>query len=171
MSQKELAESMRSLGFRWSQATVWSIEKGERPLRLIEADAVAFITNSSVSELLRPGVSGTLRAVANEAVLALGQIADVLGTHRGSLERVADDLDARAGAEVNPGDLSGLLRSAGEEIDLFDVRTQLLVSKVKQLAEDLVVRADSVERERVASLRQAHVASPPTADESADGEH
>jgi transcriptional regulator with XRE-family HTH domain len=40
LSQKEVAELMRQRGFRWSQATVWSIEKGERPLRLSEAEAV-----------------------------------------------------------------------------------------------------------------------------------
>lgn len=41
VSQKDLASSMRALGFRWSQATVWSIEKGERPLRLSEAEGLA----------------------------------------------------------------------------------------------------------------------------------
>lgn len=43
MSQKELAERMRKLGFKWSQATVWSIEKGERPLRLTESEALGSI--------------------------------------------------------------------------------------------------------------------------------
>lgn len=32
VSQKELADKMRGVGFKWSQATVWSIERGERPL-------------------------------------------------------------------------------------------------------------------------------------------
>ncbi|ROP65657.1 hypothetical protein EDF55_0095 [Curtobacterium sp. ZW137] len=36
---------MRARGFRWSQATVWSIEKGERPLRLSEAQAAAEVLN------------------------------------------------------------------------------------------------------------------------------
>lgn len=43
MSQKELAAEMRRRGWKWSQATVWSIEKGERPLRLTEAQEVAAI--------------------------------------------------------------------------------------------------------------------------------
>jgi transcriptional regulator with XRE-family HTH domain len=43
MSQKELAERMRKLGFKWSQATVWSIEKGERPLRLTESEALGSV--------------------------------------------------------------------------------------------------------------------------------
>jgi transcriptional regulator with XRE-family HTH domain len=37
-TQKELAEAMRERGHKWSQATVWSVEQGERPLRLTEAD-------------------------------------------------------------------------------------------------------------------------------------
>lgn len=40
MSQKDLADAMRELGFRWSQATVWAVEKGERPLRLAEAEGL-----------------------------------------------------------------------------------------------------------------------------------
>lgn len=36
MSQQDLASEMRSRGFKWAQATVWSIETGERPLRFTE---------------------------------------------------------------------------------------------------------------------------------------
>lgn len=41
LSQKELAAQMSELGFTWTQATVSQIEKGERPLRLSEADHLA----------------------------------------------------------------------------------------------------------------------------------
>ena len=41
LSQKELAARMSELGFAWPQATVSQIEKGERPLRLSEADHLA----------------------------------------------------------------------------------------------------------------------------------
>jgi transcriptional regulator with XRE-family HTH domain len=40
MSQKELAARMKERGWKWSQATVWSVEKGERPLRLAEAEDI-----------------------------------------------------------------------------------------------------------------------------------
>lgn len=43
MSQKDLADHMRKRGFKWSQATVWAIEKGERPLRLTESEAIGAI--------------------------------------------------------------------------------------------------------------------------------
>jgi hypothetical protein len=51
ISQKELADQMRERGFKWSQATVWSVEKGERPLRLVEAqhlaDAIGFASGET----------------------------------------------------------------------------------------------------------------------------
>lgn len=43
MSQKDLALLMRQRGHKWSQATVWNVERGERPLRLSEANALAEI--------------------------------------------------------------------------------------------------------------------------------
>jgi hypothetical protein len=43
MSQKELALAMRARGHKWSQATVWNVERGERPLRLSEASALSDI--------------------------------------------------------------------------------------------------------------------------------
>lgn len=48
-SQKEIAALMREKGWKWSQATVWSIEKGERPLRLAEANDLSEILRKSVS--------------------------------------------------------------------------------------------------------------------------
>lgn len=43
MSQQDLAIKMRQRGFRWSQATIWSVEKGERPVRLSEVAALSEI--------------------------------------------------------------------------------------------------------------------------------
>lgn len=40
MSQKSLALAMKERGWRWSQPTLASIEQGERPLKLDEADAL-----------------------------------------------------------------------------------------------------------------------------------
>ncbi|TCJ23541.1 XRE family transcriptional regulator [Microbacterium sp. PI-1] len=55
LSQKDLADAMRKRGFRWSQATVWGVEKGERPLRLTEAEAVAEVLGESVNMLVASG--------------------------------------------------------------------------------------------------------------------
>lgn len=43
ISQEGLATEMRKAGFKWAQATVWSVESGTRPLRIPEAQAVASI--------------------------------------------------------------------------------------------------------------------------------
>lgn len=40
-SQQWVADEMRERGHKWSQSTVWSIEKGERPVRLTEAEDLA----------------------------------------------------------------------------------------------------------------------------------
>lgn len=52
MSQTTLAEHMRSLGHKWSQATVWSVEKGERPLRFREALDLAHLFAIDVTDLI-----------------------------------------------------------------------------------------------------------------------
>lgn len=52
ISQKDLASRMRERGWKWSQATVWSVEKGERPLRLAEAADLAEILDQSIHVLL-----------------------------------------------------------------------------------------------------------------------
>lgn len=53
-SQKSLGEAMRARGHRWSQATVWSVEKGDRPLKLAEAVDVAAELGVELDTLLRP---------------------------------------------------------------------------------------------------------------------
>lgn len=71
MSQQDLAETMRKEGFKWSQATVWSVEKGERPLRLSEAIALTrvlkrglahFLTVNEAEAELKEAVWATQRA-------------------------------------------------------------------------------------------------------------
>ncbi len=47
-SQQAVADAMRELGHRWTQATVWAIEKGERSLKLEEAVALAEVLDVSV---------------------------------------------------------------------------------------------------------------------------
>lgn len=52
-SQKGVADAMRERGWKWSQATVWAIEKGERPLRLVEADDLATVLGVHLHNLLQ----------------------------------------------------------------------------------------------------------------------
>ncbi|WP_156368343.1 helix-turn-helix domain-containing protein [Arthrobacter sp. Leaf137] len=51
-TQQDIAEAMRAAGYKWSQATVWSVEKGERPIRLLEAATLAGILKSSIDRML-----------------------------------------------------------------------------------------------------------------------
>ena len=51
LSQAKLAKAMHEAGFKWSQATVWSVESGERPVRLVEAIALASILHAPLEEL------------------------------------------------------------------------------------------------------------------------
>lgn len=47
-SQQMIADEMRKRGHRWTQATVWAIEKGERSLKLEEAIALSEVVEVNV---------------------------------------------------------------------------------------------------------------------------
>src|SRR4051812_1127815 len=51
-SQQYVADAMRERDWKWSQATVWSVEKGERPLRLSEATDLAEVLGILLPVLL-----------------------------------------------------------------------------------------------------------------------
>ncbi|GAA3654422.1 helix-turn-helix domain-containing protein [Microbacterium marinilacus] len=55
MSQTELARLMAKRGHRWSQPTVVAVERGERPIRLTEAEDVGQILDSGIFLLLSDG--------------------------------------------------------------------------------------------------------------------
>lgn len=50
LSQQDLANKMRRSGFKWSQATVWNVENGDRPLRLTEAIEIADVCSLDPAE-------------------------------------------------------------------------------------------------------------------------
>lgn len=53
-SQQEVADRMRQAGWKWSQATVWSVESGRRPLRFLEALDLAEVLGVRVEDLHTP---------------------------------------------------------------------------------------------------------------------
>lgn len=72
MSQKDLAVAMRHRGHKWSQATVWNVERGERPLRLSEATAVAELLElESVQSITAP--EGEFEYLVTESKLHAAQ--------------------------------------------------------------------------------------------------
>src|SRR5688572_27521658 len=68
MSQEALAESMSEMGHeKWSQSTVWSVERGTRPLRLAEAESLARLFDVDVTRLLGDPVERRLRGALDGA--------------------------------------------------------------------------------------------------------
>jgi hypothetical protein len=53
-SQKAIADEMRSRGWKWSQATVWSVEQGKRPLRFSEAIDLEAVLGASLDLAREP---------------------------------------------------------------------------------------------------------------------
>ena len=51
-SQQRVADYMRDCKHKWSQSTVWSVEKGDRPLRLTEAKDLAAFLEVQLGDLL-----------------------------------------------------------------------------------------------------------------------
>lgn len=51
-SQQALAEKMKTRGHKWSQSTVWSVERGDRAVRLAEAEDLAEVLDVEVGALL-----------------------------------------------------------------------------------------------------------------------
>ncbi|CEG85766.1 helix-turn-helix transcriptional regulator [Propionibacterium freudenreichii] len=54
VSQQALADAMRERGFKWNQATVWNVERGDRPLKLSEAEALAQMFHLRSIDELKP---------------------------------------------------------------------------------------------------------------------
>lgn len=111
-SQKDLAEAMRERGFKWSQATVWSVEKGERPLRLTEAQALGVVLGINHDLLLsRPGELD-LHAAALYSTNLLEDIRDLAYESYGLQKRLARAVDDRPAAERAGITLATILRTA-----------------------------------------------------------
>ncbi len=67
MPQQAVADAMRDKGYKWTQSTVWAVEKGERRLLLSEAADLAAVLGVSLEMLLkRPEEAGLQRDIADE---------------------------------------------------------------------------------------------------------
>lgn len=93
MTQAELADQMRMLGFKFYQATVYKIENGERKVTAAESYALAQIFDVAVEELFIPSsspeaVRHSVRTIADrmgQAILALDEICLRIRTIHSSL--------------------------------------------------------------------------------------
>ena len=80
VTQDELARRMREHGFKWSQSTVWAVERGDRPMKLAEAEAVldCLYMNDviGVFHLLGKPINSTVYASCDEIDRAVDLILD-----------------------------------------------------------------------------------------------
>lgn len=105
LSQKEVADRMKGRGWKWSQATVWSVEKGDRPLRLAEAHDLAAVLNVSVLHFTRtpPVVAVDIRS--QELATAHDVLIQAVKSYRSAQFRLATAADdAQRSGERLPAD-------------------------------------------------------------------
>lgn len=149
VSQAELAREMKDRGFKWSQATVWAVEKGERPLRLAEAVALMEILDlERVEELLAlpvtfiffQALTRYLKA-ENEAHAAAMRWFDA----GQELARRSDLVVAESGAE----ELSRLL--ASESVDWADNPGEVFRTLRHEVEE--MFASEEIERARKAATK------------------
>lgn len=77
ISQAGLAHAMKERGHdKWSQATVWAVESGKRPLRLTEAVSIADFLHVNVGDLVQQTEAGLAMNAIRDATTEVSKIAD-----------------------------------------------------------------------------------------------
>lgn len=112
MSQKDLADAMRARGFKWSQATVWAVEKGERPLRLTEAEGLGAVLGINPDLLLATPEELDLHADVVDFANLLDEIAELASAAFDAQLRLARAIDDRPESEQPRDSLTIVTRSA-----------------------------------------------------------
>ena len=131
-TQQAVADEMRQRGWRWSQSTVWSVEKGDRALRLAEAeDLSAVLGTASVHSFLTEPVGAHIQQGVRR----------VSNAYRAIVESVWECLDAQDALRVH------LMRAHADGHELTDVE---LVQR------DLWARAPDVPEKAVAEARSEY---------------
>ena len=131
-TQQAVADEMRQRGWRWSQSTVWSVEKGDRALRLAEAeDLSAVLGTASVHSFLTEPVGAHIQQGVRR----------VSNAYRAIVESVWECLDAQDALKVH------LMRAHEDGHELTDV---------EMAQRDLWVRASDVPEKAVAEARSEY---------------
>ena len=109
MTQATLAAKMRDLGWKWSQATVWAVEKGDRPFRLAEAqDVLGLLGRTGVeSALLRDTSLTQINAAARKVLEAWETAVDAIVAFREAQVGLSFAYSSarEEGADLRNGDL------------------------------------------------------------------
>jgi len=98
-TQQDIADAMRSLGYKWSQATVWAVEKGERPMRLTEAIDVAGILGVDVSDMVSTRAEGMFRVALRKMMDAYENLGKVVSDYEDAQLLLAMTADAASISE------------------------------------------------------------------------
>ncbi|NKY08980.1 helix-turn-helix domain-containing protein [Cellulomonas hominis] len=98
-SQQAIADAMRERGWKWSQATVWSVEKGDRPLRLAEAVELAEVLKVPVTQLTKEPDEVRMSVLVDEMYAAAESTAGRFATATEYLHHAVEEL-ARTLAEA-----------------------------------------------------------------------
>lgn len=138
MTQQELASKMKALGHKWSQSTVWAVEKGDRPLRLAEATSLGSALGSFPLGMLLWGdgasqVQGEMRRVSD--------LWQDLRTAYGAFRRAQEDLALTADqvgadqlAELHPDAIRDWLQHDGATLDELH-RQELEIAALREQVE------------------------------------
>lgn len=141
MSQKELADRMASRGWKWSQATVWSVEAGKRPVRFAEAVDVCWILGAELGAL--EGDEDDLKAhfFIGKYFQAIDDVRDALTKATTWQLQLANSADEQ---ELSETSSEAVLRAIASD-DVLDAFARMFVK---------------IANERAANLRTAGMAAP-----------
>lgn len=117
-SQQSVADAMRERGWKWSQATVWSVEKGERPLRLVEAEDLASVLSTFVGMFTATPVEVQLHAAMGQLKSRFDGIARLTGEFLQWQEQIRAGLESatKEGVQLRPAvELAGGWLEGGPE--------------------------------------------------------
>ncbi|WIE76394.1 hypothetical protein [Curtobacterium sp. MCSS17_007] len=140
-SQKDLADAMRSAGHKWSQATVWAVEKGDRPLRLLEAKDVMRILGMHTWDLMQPDEGAIVKIAIHELNVATGELRDAAEAYIRAQDRLASYADIYFDAQAARGDDALFVMEASDiepwleqsaEGEVTDVREEMRASAAAQ---------------------------------------
>lgn len=137
MSQKALAEAMRDRGHKWSQSTVWAVEKGDRPLKLAEAEDLARELGTFVDRLTRPPREVTLGRILQRRFIIFDDAATALRDAAVQYEKARQDL----GLWISDGIAAGFEDEAGRYSHYVEQEAMAVVEPaVTEVAEEFQER-------------------------------
>ncbi len=102
MSQQAVAKAMRERGWKWSQATVWAVEKGERPLRLAESSDLVDILGARSFDLLDSPSGTRIRKAAHKVRESFKELAAAASTYREARSALFDVIMYELETKRNP---------------------------------------------------------------------